>query len=235
MAFNAASVPGQSISKRLTLDDLTKEADSVFIAKCTKQETVYRDGNIVSRYQMKPSEFWKSGPLRLSSAGEVTVEQLGGSLDSPVPLTQYNPLGVVLTEGQEVLMFTRMPDPQKEQQLAAQSGVDKPTISADLPRIVGGQMGVYSVIRNPETGQRLLAPGTVAGRLSEATVGKAIARTKQVERANAAAKEGSVATRAAAAETDAKRIRPFESLVAVKDRVQTMVKQSRTDEAAVKE
>jgi hypothetical protein len=212
VALTATPAGAQAMRKRPTLQDLTDDADTIYIARCVKSEAFFRDGNIYSRYQLKPSEYWKGRP-QLSSNGEVTLEQVGGSLESPMPITQYSDTSVVLGEGQEILIFTR-----ERQAKPDDSGETTPataTPAVRTPSVAYGNFGVYGVVRNPETGQRLLVPGGASSRMK----GEAVSR---VAAHHAAQRSAAQNGKAAAQKTPAAaqdRISPFEPLQAVKSRV----------------
>jgi hypothetical protein len=221
LVLSAGTAHAQALVKRPTLKELTDQADSIFIADCTKRETFFRDGNLISSYRLKPSEYWKGGN-KLSSAGELTLEQVGGSLNQPMPITQHDPSSVVLTQGQEILLFTRMPEREKEQ---AVLGDRPPELPLDLPRVVGGNMGVFSVVRHPETGEKLLAPGTAAGRVNSQMIKRALDESQKNRRLPSS---GAKKMKPAGADASADdQIQPFEKLGAVKSRVQKMVEEAK--------
>ena len=222
----------QAVINQPTLQELTQRADVIYIAKCRKREVVVRGGNIVTRYEFDAEEYWKGGP-RLSGAdsgGTIRLDQYGGAIDYPVPIVQMSPISVNFAEGQEVLLFTRKPEPREGQVALAGAGEERePLIPRDQPRLVGGPMGVFSIVRDPESGRKLVAPGTVAGRIEQGKAPQGAARRaqQQAERGQAQLAETSAEAREGESED---RIQPYESLSDVRMRVQAYLEQAKEEQ-----
>ncbi len=138
--------------KRLSFDDLVKKSDVIFVASCEERETLYRHGNFVTRYLLKPSEFIK-GQAKLSKAGRLEFEEIGGTIHSPLPMKQHYPGMADIGEGEEVLLFTGYKRLDREK-----TGLNhvEPVIPHGMLRIVGGDSGHHRVVRHPETGEKML-------------------------------------------------------------------------------
>lgn len=138
-------------------DTLVERADHIFQAECTSRETVYENGNIVTKYKLKPGTVYK-GRLTLDDTGEIEMEEFGGALDCNIPLAQAVPNMAGLSEGEEVLLFT-------SERESASSGVQKATSSTSSTtgaaklQIIGGNKGRYSIVHDPENGESYLMGG----------------------------------------------------------------------------
>jgi hypothetical protein len=221
----------QVMLKKMGLSDLTGQADSIFVAKCAKSQVVYRNGALITQYQLEPTEVWKEGAtLAKASSGKVTLEQIGGSITSPIPITLLDSSSVVLKEGQQALLFTKMPDATTGSSAQTRKAA---TLSASSPRVVGGAMGAFSVIKDPTTGRDLVTPGTLAVNASQAAVA-AMAKATRVKAsantasANASAAGSATSASSASASTTAKAsssdsVTAFEPLDGVRTRVQALI------------
>lgn len=150
----AAPAAAQTL-RRASLDTLVEKADTIFTARCTRKQTVFHEGNLVTRYRLKPDEVWK-GRLKLDREGEVELEELGGTMSEPLPLTQYR-LGMAnLAEGEDVLLFTAYAEP-----LGDAEGLEasRPSLKPGGLRIVGSEQGRYTIVHHPETGEQLVMRG----------------------------------------------------------------------------
>lgn len=153
------AVPSSAQSMRkVGVDELMSASDYVFIATCTKKDVSFKNGNIVSHYQLKPSKVIK-GKLKMDAkTGEVALEELGGELTKPLPIAQMLPGMANLAEGQEVLLFSASPRVNTNEPLLVNK---QRSLSLDTLRIVGGVRGYYTVIRHPETGVKLVKKGSL--------------------------------------------------------------------------
>src|SRR5689334_11032596 len=79
------AAPAQAQVKRKSFQDLVQESDAIFIANCTERESVMEGGRIVTRYKLKPNEFWK-GSLKLDKDGQIPFDEIGGILKGKVPI-----------------------------------------------------------------------------------------------------------------------------------------------------
>jgi hypothetical protein len=138
--------------KRFSFNDLVNKSDVIFVASCKERETLYRHGNFVTHYQLKPSEFLK-GQAKLNKNGNVDFEEMGGVTNYPLPLKQHYPGMADLDEGEEVLLFMAHKRIDREK-----TGLNylEPVIPDGMLRVVGGETGVHRVVRHPETGEKIL-------------------------------------------------------------------------------
>lgn len=144
------------MARKLTFDEMVKEADSIVVGTCVERQSVFQNGHIVTKYKIKPSECWKGQP-RTNRKGEIEMEELGGQLSGSVPLAQAVPGMADMLKDEEVLLFCGQPKPQK-----TRTGV-KPArtlTSPDSPYVMGAWQGRFSVMRHPQTGERLAVKGT---------------------------------------------------------------------------
>ena len=142
--------------RKVGLDELLSQSDYVFIATCTKKEVTFKNGNIVSHYQLKPSKVIK-GNLKLDAkTGEVSVEELGGELSKPLPIAQMLPGMANLAEGQDVLLFSSYGKDYSQEPMMANRLT---SLSPQSLRIVGSNIGYYTIFSHPETGIKLVKKG----------------------------------------------------------------------------
>lgn len=137
---------------RVPFDDLVAKSDQIFTATCTERESVLQNGVIVTRYKLRPKEFWK-GSAKLNKAGEIEFEEIGGQIEKPIPVGTTATGMADFSVGEDVLLFTRTPNDK------ARSGKPKgrEILKAGSLRIVGRDQGRFSVFKHPETGEPIVA------------------------------------------------------------------------------
>lgn len=234
--LGATAVHGQ-MAKRLGLDELVGKSDNIFVATCTEKTVVYKNGGMVTKYKLKVSENLK-GDAKVDKDGIMEMEELGGVSPKPYfPVTSYVQGMANIAPQEEVLLFTANPTFNPKLQALNK----KTAISTASPRIVGRSQGRFTVVRHPETGERLVSsvameplPGSLhtplfvqsekALRDAEATSGTArvdvATRRKLGAKFNTLAAEARTKAQSAGADTkDANQIVQFESLAGVKSRI----------------
>ena len=143
------------VLKKLSFQELVKKSDTILVATCTQRKAVFKNGNIVTRYNLKPSEYWK-GTMALSSEGEFQMEEMGGALEGPIPLAQAVPGMVDLAKNEETLLFCAN---QKAQ--AQRAGV-KAQVDPKSPYVVGRWQGHYTVFPHPESGEKIVGHASLS-------------------------------------------------------------------------
>ncbi len=239
--FGAAAVQAQ-MEKRLGLDELVDKSDNIFVATCTEKNVVYKNGSFVTKYKLKVSENLK-GEAKVDKDGVMEMEELGGvSPTSKFPVTQYVQGMANMTPQEEVLLFTATPTYNPKLQDYNQ----KPAVSTTSPRIVGRSQGRFTVVRHPESGERLVSsvamepmPGAQhtplfvqsekALRAAESTSvttaqNNIVSRAKLGAKFNKLAAQAKVKTQSSGAQAkDSNQITQFESLADVKSRIGAIV------------
>ncbi|MCE5229706.1 hypothetical protein LLG95_08935 [bacterium] len=186
----AVAVHAQSI-KRLGLDEMAQKADNIFVATCTEKKVVFQNGSYVTKYKMKVAENWK-GQAKVDKQGLLEMEEMGGSVQTPMPLTSYAQGMANFAEQEEVLLFTQQPTFNPKLQALNQ----RPAVSPTSPRILGRDQGRFTVVRHPETGERLVSrtgaepfPGGIRTPLFQRAQKLAQRQAQQVARLSAATSE----------------------------------------------
>ena len=204
LAAGVCAVPARAQLVRLSLEELVDKADNVFVAECVEKQCEFRDGLIMTRYRLKVEENWK-GQVKTDKDGTVELVEPGGTLNKPVPVTQFM-LGMAnMDKGEKVLLFT-----EKSEELARKAaGGETTRYPPDNPFIVGRYQGRFTVFKHPETGEKLVVnpgpavvPGSI-GRsferqlsvLTEENVAKAVAEREAAKTAGTADASGDAAWR----------------------------------------
>lgn len=153
-ALLAWSASGFAQSTRFrTLNELVNDSDQIFTATCTDKRSEFRSGTLITTYKLKPKEMLK-GELKLDKAGEFAFEELGGSISTPIPITQFLPGMANFEPNEEVLLFTVKPKPVV---IPAEYDPEPSRFKYDQVRIVGRGVGRYTIFRHPETGEELVS------------------------------------------------------------------------------
>lgn len=148
----ATAVQAQS-AKKLGLDELVEKSDNIFVATCVEKKVSFKGGSFVTAYKLKVTENWK-GEARVDNNGIMEMQELGGVSDKPYfPVTSYAQGMANIAPQEEVVLFTANPtfNPKLQEYNKA------PAVSASSPRIVGRNQGRLTVVRHPETGERLIS------------------------------------------------------------------------------
>jgi hypothetical protein len=153
--WHMAPTAGAQLMKRLSFDERVQKSDVIATATCTGRTSTFVNGKLVTTYRLKPDEFWK-GAAKLNKSGELEVQELGGSLNGPIPITTTVPgyssgIGV----GDDLLLFMSHPK--------VTDGAGSKSVDTSRLRIVGGLQGNFAVLRNPETGEKLVSQNAAKG------------------------------------------------------------------------
>jgi hypothetical protein len=178
LTFWITTAASAQLMVRLSFDQLVEKSDHIFIADCVKKEVVFIQGRIITRYCLKPTEFLKGSP-RLNQAGEIEMEELGGDLPGPVPVSQVTPIMANFQEGEEILLFTH--DPMLRKEKGKTPVRMRSAISPQSLRIMGGTQGRFSVLRHPETGRKMVSRSkgsALAGNSPEMTLMRQVDRVR---------------------------------------------------------
>ncbi len=138
---------------RLSMDELVDKADHIFVARCVESETRVNGGVIITKYRLKMSENWK-GNLKLSNSGEFEIEELGGEISEPIPVTQFVMGMANISMDEEVLLFAV---PSKYEENGIKRDPRRKHLKDDNLYIVGRFQGRFTVFRHPETGEKLVS------------------------------------------------------------------------------
>lgn len=223
----------------LGFEEKVQKADAIFLAKCVDKQTVFKNGNLVTRYRLKPDDVWKGQP-QMNKSGEVKFEQVGGVMQGPVPLAQHRPGSVRMDKGETFLLFVQHPKEASAARDDVKAGRMKAVprvLASDSVRILGGARGCYLVVKHPESGRKLLTNLQAnALRKIEETPRK-IVETKQGLKIQSAETENRRLSRrigGLTSESTSKMMRPeaeaeigqFEPLAEVRRRIQDVMKQT---------
>lgn len=234
--LGATAVQAQ-MEKRLGLDELVDKSDNIFVATCAEKSVAFKNGAMVTKYKLKVSENLK-GQAKTGKDGTMEMEEIGGVSPKPYfPVTSYIRGMANIAPREEVLLFTA--NPTFNPKLQALN--TKTAVSTSSPRIVGRDQGRFTIVRHPETGERLVSsvaleplPGALhtplfvqsekALRQAEATSGTTqgdvATRRKLGDKFNTLAAEAKAKAQGSGADTQSpNRIVQFESLADVKSRV----------------
>ncbi len=144
------NAPAQMM-RELKFQELVKKSDHIFTAKCTERKTSFKNGNIVTHYKLKPDDQLK-GSLALNKQGEVELEEIGGKLKGPFPMGTYVPGMADIAHDEDVLLFA-----QKSKPLPANDPrIKTASLMQNNLVITGLSQGRFSILRNPETGEKLV-------------------------------------------------------------------------------
>jgi hypothetical protein len=212
----------------LKIDEVIDRSESIFVAVCESRRTDVRRGtqpgtNFVTVYRMRLTEVWK-GSVDVDAKQAFTMEELGGSPDGQLGIVQVVPSMVNLAEGEEVVLFTRnyKSDPAKEALGIA------PLFAENNPMVVDAAMGRYTVVTDPESGEKFAAARQTGERGSYAI--QAATRAGQLNRLQNQLKqwkerqEAQGLTQAKPVTGDEIRPPSFEKLSAMRERVMERVR-----------
>ena len=202
-----------------TFDEMVQRSSSIVEAEIEETKSELRNGNIVSRTVVKPVEYWK-GSVSLSTRGGFMLEQPGGELAGAFGIAQDVPATVRFKKGQRVVLFVSEVRPAPQISVDGGETMSEPLIKAGTPTIFGGNQGVFTIMRDPETGGDVLIHGS---HFREPT-SKQLKQIRKLNKENAARL---AARTGMSAPPDQSRIEqavePFSALEDLKDRVRTRV------------
>lgn len=136
----------------MTLEQLTRNADEVVVGNVVKQQTEMIGNRFETNYTIQVHDTLKTRS-GLSAGREFTMTLPGGAMTTP-PLTQYVSGVPYMVEGEEVVLFLDQPAAPR----ATARAID-PRLVGNIPnslRVVGWNQGRFSVITDPDTGEKLV-------------------------------------------------------------------------------
>jgi hypothetical protein len=136
--------------KKLSIEDLTKSADTICIGKCVSKSSRFVDHHIETTIEIKVTEYLKGDMGKTLS---VTV--MGGEIEQPLPLAQHVLGTPTFVKGEEVLLF--LSAPQKSLGSAATQAKSPASLLATSPSVVGWFQGKYTVLTDSVTGEKKVA------------------------------------------------------------------------------
>lgn len=221
--FTWAVVPSVCLAAgSVRLDDMVKRSDNIFVAVCSRKATSFREGHVVTNYKLKPLEVWK-GTMSLDSEGNVSMDELGGVLNGPVPFGEAISGVTPMVPGEQVVLFTRAfhVNPATSPEGAV------PAIHEGSPIPVSSRTGRLSVLTHPVTKQQHIV---IPNPSSQGVIGSDAAtqrflnlKMKALQKSTAAAKDTVQADKAATRNI----VTDLQTLDSLRERVKELVQTSR--------
>jgi len=144
-------VPAQAtVLQIVSLDDLVAQSDVIVSGEVLAADGHLVRGHIETTVKVKVTERWKGK----TASNEVTLIQLGGTIEEPLPLGQAVPGLPSFAPKEKVILFLSTKPPKlspgtRDRLLAANGGALPDYVTT--PRVVGGFQGKYNVYTDPET------------------------------------------------------------------------------------
>lgn len=148
MSASALRVTGTPMD----MQQLTRSADEVVVGTVVEENAVIIGQRIETNYTIQVNESVKTRSGDLAPGRPLTITLPGGSLTTP-PITQYVTGTPYMSKGEEVVLFLAQP-----KQRAVTRAID-PELEGNLRdsyRVVGYNQGRFSVVRDQESGERLV-------------------------------------------------------------------------------
>lgn len=131
---------------------LTRAADEVVIGNVVDEQTTVVDRRFETNYTIRVDQNLKTRSGQTGAGQQITLTLPGGALTTP-PLTQYVTGAPYMTRGEDVVLFLRQSAPQQNSRSAsAGSG----NLGSSF-RVVGWNQGRFSVLKDPATGEQVVA------------------------------------------------------------------------------
>jgi len=165
-AFGLVALAGADQSLRLGLEDLTRRADVIVVGRVQSKDAVFADRLIQTRYVVAADQYLK-GALGQT----IQLTQVGGTVDTPLPLTQRVEGAVELFHGEKALLFLDLKNSSEpmrqfrqslrerakavEQTSGSGAGLALPQPVADsplleTPLILGGWQGRFTIFKDQD-------------------------------------------------------------------------------------
>lgn len=131
-----------------TLERLVQSSDLIVLGEVTGVQSAFVNRRVETTYHVRVDEhLLGSGPK------EIDLTLLGGAVEDPLPVAMVFDGMVVMSEGQDVLLFLRQVDPPAPALLAPAAQ----PVALSAPRSLRPVMdseGVYTVLTAPDSGER---------------------------------------------------------------------------------
>lgn len=138
--------------KEMTLEQLTKNSESVIIGQCTSKQVRLVGRHFETEYEVKVTDRLKG---KDHAPGQVLRLALpGGEMTTP-PLTQYVQGVPQMFKGEEVALFLKDTPPKLPQTIAERADRNSKILTS--PQIVGWSEGKFSVFTDQRDGRRKIA------------------------------------------------------------------------------
>jgi len=150
------------MAEAMTLGFQVKNSDVIVRGTCEDARTTWANNNIVTTYKVRVKKYLKApGKMDLKANPVVTVAQLGGRLEGPLPLEQNYPNRAVLYAGEEVVLFLQAPTNVPRAMRArydeyVRTGVMKRSPLMENYRFTTLDISKFNVVVDPNTRQELV-------------------------------------------------------------------------------
>jgi hypothetical protein len=158
------------------LEALVSASNVICVAEVEGKASEFVNGRIETTYELRVDDYL------LGAMGEaIELRVVGGEVEEPIPMAMVYDGQVVLSEGQDVLLFLEAEVPQ--QTMSLNSGPLNPAANPAV-QVSHGDFGVYTIVDDPHTGERY------AGRLGNPMMNRVL--TDDVNRLNLRAAQSAV-------------------------------------------
>lgn len=146
-----------------TLEYQVKNSDVILRGKCEDSVTTWSNGHFVTTYKIAVKKYLKApGKMSLETHPVLSVSQLGGRVEAPVPLDESYPLMATLYPGEEVVLFLQSPDRvpasvRAKYERYLHEGRCKPSPLMANYRLAVLNLSKLTVVVDPKTGTDLVA------------------------------------------------------------------------------
>jgi hypothetical protein len=137
-----------------TLEELTKESDSVVIGVCKSKKAEFVGKIIETDYEIEVSERLK-GKGKGGPKETIVITVPGGELTTP-PISQAVSHAPIMFLGEEVALFLKDTAPAAPTQQAAEKRNPKSKLWTS-PQVVGWAEGKFSVVTDKKSGKKRIA------------------------------------------------------------------------------
>jgi hypothetical protein len=153
-AVVAYAMPSRALTRQgkpATLEDMTRQSDSVLIGQCKSKKVNVVGRHFETDYEVEVGEMLKGKGHAPGEKIRLTV--MGGELTTP-PITQMLQYQPHMFEGEEVALFLEEKPLQVSPQLAARANPQSKLHTT--PRVVGMADGKFSVFTDTASGKKKL-------------------------------------------------------------------------------
>lgn len=135
--------------KERTLEDLTKQSDSVVVGTCKAKNVNWVGGNLETQYEVEVSEQLKGTKNR---PGKMLMTTMPGGESTTPPLTQLVQYTAHMYVGEDVVLFLKDSPPQPSP--SVRQRMNSKSTAWSGPWLFAWNEGKFSVVTDKATGQR---------------------------------------------------------------------------------
>jgi len=153
-----ALIKGEAV----TMDFQVRNSDVILRGTCMDTTTGWFNKHLVTTYKIAVRKYVKV-PAKMSLATHpvIYVSQLGGRVESPLPLDESYPEMAAMYKGEEVVLFLQLPENLPQGMLARyqeylQQGKLKPTPLMSNFRLTTLNISKLTVVTDPQTGRQVV-------------------------------------------------------------------------------